>query len=87
MSTPTQTYVDGLMVGVVRKYAAACPALVAGVESTITHNLGTQDVIPAFKNAALVEVQLQWRTATANTIGATADVDYAAGDLRVVVIG
>ena len=87
MSTPTQTYVDGLMVGVVRKYAAACPALVAGVESTITHNLGTQDVIPAFKNAALVEVQLQWRTVTANTIGATADVDYAAGDLRVVVMG
>ena len=87
MSTPTKTYVDGLVAGVVRKYAAACPALVAGVESTITHNLGTQDVIPAFKNAALVEVQLQWRTVTANTIGATADVDYAAGDLRVVVMG
>lgn len=74
--------------GATGKYAATLAALVAGTELTITHNLGSTDVIAHFKTVADgYVVDLNWRTIDANTIGVTADIAYAGNAVRAVVIG
>jgi len=75
-------------IGATGKYAATLGALTAGVELTITHSLGSTDVIAQFRNASTnFEEVLSWRVIDANSVGVTADVAYAANALRVVVIG
>lgn len=70
------------------KYANNLGALTAGTEATITHNLGTTDVIVQFQNTSTkYEEILSWRAIDANTVGVTADVAYAAAALRVIVMG
>lgn len=73
--------------GAVGKVSANLGALVAGSESTITHNLGTLDVQAQFRAADGYEELLSWRVIDVNTIGVTADVPYSAAALRVVIIG
>lgn len=74
--------------GAVGKYSADLGALTAGVETTITHNLNTSDVQAMFRRTADgYDEVLSWRVITANSIGVTADVAYAASALRVVVMG
>ena len=75
--------------GATTKYSATLGALTAGVRLTITHNLGTTDVIAAFKIVASnKDVVLDWETIDANSIGVTADTAvYTANTLRVTVIG
>lgn len=74
--------------GAVTKYAADLAALVAGVELTVTHNLGTADVVPSFRTTADGNVlELAWRVVDANSIAVQADLAYAAAAVRAVVIG
>lgn len=75
-------------IGATGKYAATLGALTAGNEATITHNLGSTDVITQFRGAGTgYEELLSWRVIDANSVGVTADVNYSASALRVVVIG
>ena len=70
------------------KYAATLGALVAGTATTITHNLGTTDVIAGFRRVSDGSMEeLSWAVVDANNITVTADMAYAASALRVVVIG
>jgi hypothetical protein len=63
-------------------------ALVAGVATNIVHNLGSTDVIAAFKLISSSGVEdLYWQVVDANTISVTADVAYLANTLRVTVVG
>lgn len=76
--------------GAVGKYAATLGALTAGVETIITHNLNTTDVIAKFYDAATgYEIEFSWRfnPGNANEIGVTADIAYSASAVRVVVMG
>jgi hypothetical protein len=73
--------------GAVGKFAGDLPALSAGVESTLAHNLGTLDIVVSIRNTTNFEVVCQWRAVDTNTIGVTADVAYSAAALRAVVIG
>lgn len=74
--------------GATGKYSNNLASLTPGTELSITHNLGTTDVIAQFKNVATgYEEVLSWRTIDANTIGVTADIAYSASALRVTVIG
>jgi hypothetical protein len=74
--------------GATGKYSATLGALSAGVESTITHNLGSTEVIAAFRDATTDHViDFDWRPLSVNTIGVTADVAYGASAVKVVVIG
>jgi hypothetical protein len=74
--------------GAVGKYAADLGALASGVETLITHNLGTTDVHAAFRTTADgYDVVLNWRVVSTTQIGVTADIAYAASAVRVVVMG
>lgn len=74
--------------GALTKYAANLGALTAGVEATVTHNLGTEDVGAWFELTATgQDYGLEWRRINANSIGVTADVAHASGDVRVTVMG
>lgn len=74
--------------GTVGRYAATLGALTAGSESSITHSLGSSDVIVQFRNVGSgFEELFSWRVIDTNTIGVTADVAYSASAIRVVVLG
>lgn len=74
--------------GAVGKYAADLGALTAGAETTITHNLGSLDVIASFSlTADKSSYELAWRVIDANSIGVTADIASSAAAVRAVVIG
>lgn len=68
-------------------YAATLGAVAAGTPLTVTHNLGTQDVIAQVRDASTNEyVYLDVINASANTVTITAGVAYGANALRIVVI-
>lgn len=74
--------------GATGKYAADLGALTAGVEATVTHSLGTLDVIAVIRRlSGGAEEWLDWRVIDANTIGITSAISYSAASLRVVVVG
>lgn len=76
--------------GATGKYAQDLAALTAGVESTVTHSLGTTDVIVQFTSntgGARWEEHFDWRVNDANSIIVKSDIAYASGAYRVVVIG
>jgi hypothetical protein len=74
--------------GAVGKFASTLGALSAGVETTITHSLGSSDVITQFRDASTnFEIEFNWRVVDANTVGVTADIAYGASAVRCVVIG
>lgn len=74
--------------GAIGKYAADLGALTAGVETTITHNLGSTDVQATFRTTADgADVILDWRVIDANSVGVTADLAYSASAIRTVVVG
>lgn len=74
--------------GVAQKgYAADLGAVTAGTPVTVTHGLGTQDVISEVRETAtqaVVEVDII--NASATTVSVRSDIAYAAGALRIVVI-
>ncbi|QSI49997.1 hypothetical protein [Thermobispora bispora] len=74
--------------GATGKFTANLPALTAGTWTTITHNLGTDDVVATIKEIATGEaVKIRWRTDSVNTVQVRADVDVPANSLRIVVVG
>jgi hypothetical protein len=74
--------------GTTLKYAGLVGALAAGVETLVTHSLGTQDVIAAFRDASTNKaIDFDWRAASTTQIGITADIAYSANAIRAVVIG
>jgi len=74
-------------IGAPGKFTGNCPALTAGIENTVTHNLGTKDIVASVQNTSDFEVVVQWRAVDTNTIGITTDVGYTASALRVTVVG
>jgi hypothetical protein len=74
--------------GAVGKYAATLGALTAGAETVITHNLGSSDVIAAFRDASTnYEIIFGWRVISTTQIGITSDIGYAANAVKVTVVG
>ncbi len=69
------------------KASIVVPALTAGVETTLTHNLNTNDVVASFRRTDGFAEYLDWRVVDVNTIGVTAGIGYAASALTAVVIG
>lgn len=68
-------------------YAANLAAVVAGTPLTVTHNLGTQDVIAQIRDTSTNEVLfMDIINASANTVTVTSGVAFAAGALRAVVL-
>jgi hypothetical protein len=69
-------------------YTAVLGALTAGVEATVTHNLGSTKTIESFKIVAdSTKTDLTVRTIDANSIGVTSDVTYGASAIECVVVG
>jgi hypothetical protein len=74
--------------GTTLKYAGLVGALTAGVETLVTHSLGTQDVVASFRDATTHKaIDFDWRAASTTQIGITADIAYSANAIRAVVIG
>ena len=72
----------------VGKYSATLGALGAGVETLITHGLGSTEVIAQFRDATTnYEIMFGWRVVSTTQIGVTADVAYGANAVKVVVVG
>lgn len=74
--------------GATGKYAADLGALTAGSALTITHSLGTTDVVASFRDASTgAVIDFAWAVTGTNTITVTADLAYSANAVRVVVVG
>lgn len=74
--------------GATGKYAETLGALTAGVETTITHNLGTSDVVVSFRDASTgYVIDLNWRVIGNNSIGVTADIAFSSSSVTAVVVG
>lgn len=72
--------------GAVGKFAFDLGALTAGVESTVTHSLGSVDVVAMVKNIGTGYFEeFDIRVIDANSIGITSHIAYAANTYRVVV--
>lgn len=68
-------------------YAATLGAVTAGTPLTVTHNLGTQDVIAQVRDSSTNEyVYGDVINASTNTVTFTSGISYAANALRVVVL-
>lgn len=68
-------------------FAATLGAVTAGTAYTVTHNLGTQDVIAQVRDASTNEyVYLDVVNASNNTVTLTSGVAYATNSLRIVVL-
>lgn len=82
----TGLFVDTTLIA--KKFAGLVGALSAGVETLVTHSLGTQDVIASFRDASTNKViEFDWRCASTTQIGITADIAYAANAIRATVVG
>lgn len=74
--------------GAAGKYAVTLGAMTAGVEVTVTHNLGSEDVVLSSRIvSSKVDVGLEWRVIDSNSVGVKADVAQSTGTIRVVVVG
>lgn len=68
-------------------YSATLGAITAGTPLTVTHNLGTQDVIVQIRDASSNEhVNLDVVNASTTTVTVTSGISYAANALRIVII-
>lgn len=77
-----------LALGAVGKYAADLPAMTAGVAVTVTHGLGSQDVVPTFRTTIDgVRVDLDYKVISGTQLTVTSDLTQAAGAVRIVVVG
>ncbi len=86
-TTPTFTYI-GATSGSAQGFAAACPAVSAGADWTVTHNLNSRDVIVQVRRAASPydEVEVYSKADTVNTVVITPDVALASGEYRALVM-
>ncbi|MER5649594.1 hypothetical protein [Streptosporangium sp. NPDC002524] len=74
--------------GVSGKFAANVPALSAGVWTSITHSLGTEDIVVGVRETATDEgVLIAWKPLDNDTVQVRADLAVAADALRIVVVG
>jgi hypothetical protein len=73
--------------GATTKYAADLGAITAGAELVVTHNLGTTDVIIQVRASGGAIEEFDTRVISANTVGITSAISYAAAAYRIVVIG
>jgi len=71
-----------------RGFAADLGALTAGVDLTVTHNLGTDDVIIQVKEIAAPKkvVEIDFATPTVNTVTVRSDIAVAANALRIAIL-
>ncbi len=70
------------------RYAADLGAITAGASLPVTHNLGTLDVHVTFRTTADNRVTIiDWTANSTNQITVNADVSFASGAVRAVVIG
>lgn len=68
-------------------YAVTLGAVTAGTPYTVTHNLGTQDVIAQVRDASTNEyVYADVINASTNTVTVTTGISYGANALRIVVL-
>lgn len=83
-----ESRISGLEVSTAQKgFSTNLPAIAAGSTATVTHNLGTQDVIAQVRNTATNEVEYVGVTmSSANTVSVSVDMDYAAGALRISIL-
>jgi hypothetical protein len=86
-TVPTFTYI-GATAGSAQGFAAACPAVSAGADWTVTHNLNSRDVIVQVRRTASPydEVEVYSAAATVNTVVITPDVALASGEFRALVM-
>lgn len=74
--------------GAATKYAADMGSMTAGAPYTLTHGLGTQDVVVAFRTTDDNRVlNLDWAPNGANAVNVYPDLSLNAGAVRAVVIG
>ncbi len=74
--------------GSIGRYVETLPALTAGTGYTLTHNLGTADIGVFTRTTSDNRViQLDWTAASNTTATINADVSFAAGAIRAVVLG
>lgn len=74
--------------GATTKYAADMGSMTAGAPYTLTHNIGTADVVVAFRTTDDNRVlNLDWAPNGVNAINVYPDLSLNAGAVRVVVIG
>lgn len=70
------------------KYSATLGAMTAGSETTVTHSLGTTEVLTMFRDATTnYQIIFSWRVIDANSIGLTPDINYSGSAVKVVVVG
>lgn len=91
-----KAYVDAQVGAKVARFAGDIPAMTAGAEQTITHNLNSFDVQVGFVRKTAIaagpgaggSIELTWRAITLNTIGVTADLPagFAANEIRCTVM-
>lgn len=69
-------------------YDADSPALTAGVEATITHNLNIAWPVSvlAWNKTTGYKVDLDWRKIDSNSLGLKADIAYSAAALRLEIM-
>jgi hypothetical protein len=82
-----ETYIDSSLP---RKYAADLGAITADTPLTVTHNLGTNDVIVQVYDTTtndMVFVDVDKNGSGVNNLTVTFANSYASGDFRIVVIG
>lgn len=72
----------------VGRYAADLGALTAGSPYTITHGLGSMDVLATFRTTSDNRViEMEWGPTTTSAITVNTDLAFAASAVRVVVLG
>jgi hypothetical protein len=74
--------------GVAQKgFASDLPAITAGATITLTHSLGTQDVITQIREVATQSVvELNLTNSSTTQVSIQSDIAYAAGALRAVIL-
>lgn len=74
--------------GALTRYAADLGAFSAGVTYTVTHNLGSMDVVAQFRTTVDNRVlDFDWAPKSTSTLEVYPDLSYNAGGLRAVVVG
>lgn len=74
--------------GALTRYASTNTTWAAGVTYVITHNLNSQDVDAFFKTVTdSANIDFDWAAPTTNTITVRPDLAFAAGTIKIAVIG
>lgn len=84
----TSTRLDPTYTGLAKRYSQDIGATSAGTTITITHNLGTQDVLIQIRRVSdNAIVDTNFLPATGNTVTGTFPVAVSAGEYRISILG